>query len=191
MEVIASWVVLATLTFCLLKILPGGPFDEDLNPVVKAQLQQQWQLDRSWWSQAGAYLSSLAQGDLGVSMVRPDRPVQEIVLQGWRNTLYLNALALAVTLVGALFLAVLALRWRQTWLESWIDQAVITCLSLPSLFWGPLLIYAFGFYWNLLPVAFLSSPVHYVLPLLTLSVRPGAALVRILKNSMCENMALD
>lgn len=189
----ASLGVLAALTFVLLKALPGGPFDEDaaLNPLVREKLAQHWGLEQNLLAQIGNYLASLIQGDLGVSMSKPDRTVAEIIAQGLSNTLILNAIALGLILCGAFVIAVLAVRYRSTWFESFIDQTVIAFLSLPSLFWGPLLIYIFGFYWNLLPVALLSSPTHYVLPVVTLSVRPLAALIRLLKNSLNENLHKD
>ncbi len=192
-EMMASLGFLAALMFFLLKALPGGPFDEEiaLNPVVKEKLQIHWQVEEAWYVQASSYLKSLLQGDLGVSMLRPDRTVVEIISQGLQNTLALNAIALVFIVVGALLISILAVRFRGSWIEALIDQAVIAFLALPSLFWGPLLIYLFGFYWNLLPVAFLTTPIHYILPLLTLCLRPLAALIRILKNSMNENIQMD
>lgn len=192
-EIGASLAVLAALTFLLLKLLPGGPFDDEvaLNPVVKSQLMQHWRVEQSWPEQVLSYSGALLKGDLGVSMIRPERTVADIIGQGLRNTFSLNLLALLIVVVGALVVAMLSLRFKDSWLEEFFDQSVITFLALPSLFWGPLLIYFFGFYWNLLPVAFLASPVHYILPLLTLCLRPMAALVRILKNSLNENFRQD
>lgn len=192
-EIIASLAVLAALTFFLLKALPGGPFDEEtaLNPLVKEKLQEHWKVDQSWVGQATSYLASLVQGDLGVSMTRPERTVTEIISQGVANTLTLNALALLFILIGAFVISLVAVRFKDTWVEHLIDQTVIAFLSLPSLFWGPLLIYFFGFYWNVFPVAFLTGPSHYVLPLLTLCLRPLAVLIRLLKNSLNENLQQD
>lgn len=192
-EMLASLVVLAALTFFLLKALPGGPFDEDtaLNPLVKEKLSEHWGVQKSALGQVGSYLFAVAQGDLGISMAKPDRTVAEIIAQGVRNTLVLNGIALLCILSGAFIVAIAAVRFRGTWIEAFVDQMVIAFLSLPSLFWGPLLIYLFGFYWNLLPVAFLSSPAHYVLPVLTLSLRPLASLIRLLKNSLNENFQQD
>lgn len=192
-EVVVSLVILATLTFFLLKVLPGGPFDEEtaLNPLVKERMIEHWGTQDSWIGQAGTYLFSVMRGDLGVSMTRPDRTVTEVIAQGISNTLILNGVALMIILVGALAVSLAALRFKESWFENFVDQAVIACLSLPSLFWGPLLIYIFGFYLNLLPVALLSSPVHYILPVLTLCLRPLASLIRLLKNSLRENYSLD
>lgn len=184
---------LAAFTFFLLKALPGGPFDQDqaLNPLVKQKMMEHWDIEMSWGAQVRSYFGALFKGDLGVSMARPDRSVAEIISQGVSNTLALNGISLLFVLVGALVISILAVKYRETWFETLIDQSVIAFLSLPSLFWGPLLIFLFGFYWNLLPVAFLLSPLHYILPLLTLSLRPLASLIRVLKNSMNQNFIQD
>lgn len=181
------------LTFFLLKVLPGGPFDSDaaLNPSVKQKLIEHWRLNESWMMQAQAYMVGIMHGDFGVSMARPETAVVEIVYRGLSNTLILNGLALIIIIGGALAITIIAVKFQNTWIEDLVDQGIITLLSLPSLFWGPLLIYLFGFYWNLLPVALLTSPIHYLLPLLTLTLRPLAALVRILKNSLQDNYGED
>lgn len=189
----ASLVILATLSFLLLKLLPGGPFDEStaVNSVVRESLTRQWGLHEPLWRQIAHYVTSALQGDFGVSMIHPDQKVFDIIRQGMANTLVLNSVALIVVVFGAGILALLSLRFQNTLIETVIDQAMIAMVSLPSLFWGPLLIYFFGFYFNLLPVALLSSPSHYILPVLTLCFRPLAVLVRVLKTSLLENMRLD
>lgn len=192
-EIVASLVVLAALSFLLLKLLPGGPFDEEtaLNPLVKETLAKQWGLQESVFSQLFHYLASAFRGDLGVSMIHPDRRIVDIIADGLSNTLGLSLVSLTFVIIGAFAITLISIRYRGTWFETFVDQTMIAMLSLPSLFWGPLLIYIFGFYFNLLPVAFLTSPIHYILPVLTLSFRPLASLVRLLKTSVNENLHLD
>lgn len=192
-ETLTSLACLATLTFFLLKFLPGAPFDDErrLHPTVQATLNEQWRLDDAWYVQGFSYLSSIARGDFGVSMARPERAVSEILLQGLKNTFLLNGISLIVVIAGSLLFSVLAMRYRGAWFETVVEQSAIALVALPSLFWGPLLIYFFGFYLNLLPVALLLSPWHYVLPVLTLSARPLASLTRLLKSSLEENDRFD
>jgi len=192
-EILASLAVLAALSFLLLKLLPGGPFDEDtaLNPLVRETLSKTWGLHDSVFQQSLKYFGSVFVGDLGVSMAHPDQSVVSIFGQGLANTMGLNFFALICVLVGSFGISILAMRYRGTWLDRTVDQLMIAFLSLPSLFWGPLLIYLFGFYFNLLPVAFLTGPANYILPVLTLSMRPLASLVRLLKTSLTENYHLD
>jgi oligopeptide transport system permease protein len=187
-ETVTSLVLLATLTFFLLKFLPGAPFDDErsLNPTVLSKLNEQWKLNDAWYVQAVSYITSVAQGHMGVSMARPERTVSEILWQGLANTFTINAISLILVVCGALALAVLSMRYRGSLLDTFVDQAAIALVALPVMFWGPLLIYFFGFYLGILPVALLGSPAHYILPVLTMSARPLASLTRLLKNSLIE-----
>lgn len=192
-EFFGSLVLLVSLCFLLLKLLPGGPFDEEtaLHPVVKDNLIKKWGLQETTLVQLKNYLLSILQGDWGYSMIHPEKTVVQIIEQGLVHTLKLSSLAMILVLLGAFIISLCAVYFRGRWVETALDQLLIALLSLPSLFWGPLLIYLFCFYFNLLPVAFLSSPAHFILPVLTLSLRPLAVLSRILKNSLLENLHAD
>ncbi|MNL28093.1 Dipeptide transport system permease protein DppB [compost metagenome] len=124
-------------------------------------------------------------------MIRPDQSVTGIILQGLANTLSLNLMALFIVLIGSLGTSLLVVRYRGGWFEQLTNQMLIVFVSLPSLFWGPFLIYIFAFYFDLLPVALLNSPASYILPVLTLSLRPFATLVRLLQTSLLTNIQQD
>ncbi|MFS4460759.1 ABC transporter permease [Bdellovibrio sp. HCB2-146] len=176
LELITSLAVLATLLFLLLRLLPGGPFDLErtLDPSVQKNLSESWGIH-----------------NLTDSMIRPDQSVFGIILQGLSNTLSLNLMALFIVLMGSLGMSLLVVRYRGGWFEQLINQMLIVFVSLPSLFWGPFLIYLFAFYFDLLPVALLNSPASYILPVLTLSIRPFATLVRLLQTSLLTNIQQD
>lgn len=185
--------LLIVLIFFLLKALPGGPFDDDIamNPIVKEELSRSWNLEASGLTQAIQYYSKVLTGDLGVSMIRPEKSVISIITQGFKNTFFLNMSALVLVIIGSLGAALVWAHFSQQRIGLLIEQGTIALLSLPSLFLGPLLIYFFGFYLDLLPIAFLSSPVHYILPLATLCLRPAANLTRILMSSLGQNLRQD
>lgn len=181
--------LLVSLTFLLLRFLPGGPFDHDtpLNPHVQAELERSWQLNASLGTQYISYMKALlTQGDLGVSMQRPDQSVREILLQGLGQTLLLNTIALIFIYFSAFTLSLLWARYREGALGVFLEQIFMSLVSLPSLFVAPLLIYTFGFYLNWLPIAFLSTPWHFILPVLALGLRPMAHLARILQKSFAH-----
>lgn len=193
LETLTALLALVFLTFLFLYSMPGGPFDEEasLNPLVKQNLQQLWALDQSPLSQFWHYLTGLLQGNLGVSMVQTGKSVSEILHQGLSQTLVLNFLAALLAYILAFFASTLAMIKKGSLFGKCIEVLNVLAISLPSLFLGPILIYFFGFYLNLLPTAFLSSPLHYILPVITLSLRPWAQLTFLLKTSLRENLELD
>lgn len=181
-----SLVILVTLTFLFLRLLPGGPFDNDisLHPLVQHELEKSWHLHSSLSDQYFSYVRALANGDLGVSLIRGDQRVSEVLVQGLRQTLSLNIISLFFIYTMSLSLAIAWGLSQKKSLSQWIEQFEITLISLPSLFIAPLLIFVFGFYFDILPVAFLSSPVHFILPVFALSLRPIASLSRLLQKSI-------
>src|SRR4030095_5485239 len=80
--IIVLWVV-ATLTFLLLRIAPGGPFDSErkLPPEVIANLEAKYHLNEPVWQQYLGYLGGVVQGDLGPSYKYLDRGVTEIIAE--------------------------------------------------------------------------------------------------------------
>jgi oligopeptide transport system permease protein len=178
--------ILATLSFLLLRFLPGSPFldEQALNPLVKEHLNTHWGLHQTVLAQLGHYLLGLLQGDLGLSMVDPTQSVQELIRLSFSQSFILVLGAFLFSVIGAILLSLISQRFQKSLL---FDQTMIALQALPSLFLAPLLIYFFGFYLNILPVAFLSSPAHYILPILALALRPMALLVRILKTSLRQN----
>lgn len=193
LEAAATLLGLIVLSFFLLKALPGGPFDDEasLHPQVRAHLEKAWALHESALTQMFSYVRSILSGDFGVSLQDPSITVAQILGRGLSQTLSLNLLALVLIFVLGFSGALLG-SWKPgSRLESFMENLALALISLPSLFLGPLLIYVFGFYFGVLPVAFLESPAHYVLPVLTLSLRPSAYLTRILMTSLREARGSD
>lgn len=190
-QTVLSLLVLVTLTFFLMKVFPGSPFDEEatLHPSVQLQLNQQYGLQYSWGEQYFYFFKQLVQGNLGVSQFYPGRDASEVILRYFPVTARLAILALAVAIVAALTLALWAI--QSAW-GYFVYQAVtLVFLSAPLLLAGPLLIYLLGFKFNLLPVALLEGPFSYIMPVLLIAMRPVASLSRLLFTSLQENLSSE
>ena len=74
----------ASITFFLIKLAPGGPFDADkaVSPQVLKNLNEAYNLDASNWEQYVDYMSGLLRGDLGPSFRFPGRSVTEMITTG-------------------------------------------------------------------------------------------------------------
>ena len=90
-----------TVTFFLVRLAPGGPFDSEkaVMPEVKAALEAQYRLDLPLFQQYTAYLGDLAQGDLGPSFKYPGRSVNELIAAGLPVTAELGFYALLVAVI--------------------------------------------------------------------------------------------
>ncbi|HEY8272353.1 MAG TPA: ABC transporter permease [Pseudobdellovibrionaceae bacterium] len=193
LETLTALLALMFLTFLLLYKMPGGPFDEEvsLNPAVKENLFKLWHLDKPFLMQFAHYMQNIFQGNLGNSMAQTGKAVTEILQQGFSQTLMLNLLAIALVYFFAFATSFFCALKSGSIFVSGIHFLTVMSISLPSLFLGPVLIYFFGFHLKLLPTAFLSTPWHYILPSLTLSLRPWAQLHLLLENSLKETLQLE
>ncbi len=100
----------ASITFFLIKIAPGGPFDADkaVSPQVLKNLNEAYNLDASNWEQYVDYMTGLVQGNLGPSFRFPGRSVTEMIATGLPVTFELAFYAILIALVMGVFLGVLA-----------------------------------------------------------------------------------
>jgi len=82
---IPTLVVIGTLTFVLVRLAPGGPFqsEKDIPAKAKEQLMHRYGLDRPLWSQYASFLGNAARMDFGPSYRYPDRQVRDLILEGF------------------------------------------------------------------------------------------------------------
>jgi oligopeptide transport system permease protein len=186
------WVV-ATLTFALLRLLPGGPFDRDrrLPPEVMANIEAKYHLNEPFLAQYARYIRGIAAGDLGPSYKYTDRTVGDIVRDTLPPSLLLGIFALGLALAVALPLGVAAAARH----DRWIDRACTTIatlgISLPNFILGALLIWIFSLKLGWLQAARWGGPGSAILPAITLGAMPCAQLTYLLRSSLLETLGED
>jgi len=178
----------ATITFFMLRTLPGGPFDTEkkLPPLIKKNIEAKYKLDQPLWAQYLEYMKSLARGDFGPSYKYVDRSVNEII----RETLPISAQLGIISLALAVFLGTAAgiiAASKQGGVFDFASVLVSTALvSVPSFVVGAVLIYIFSIKLRWLPPALWGHPENFVLPALTLAAAPAAYLARLMRASMLD-----
>ena len=155
LQAIPVLLVVITVTFFLIRVAPGGPFDSEkaVVPEVKAALEAQYRLNLTLFQQYTAYLGDLSHGDLGPSFKYPGRSVNELIAAGFPVTAELALYALLVALVIGVIAGVLASLKPNT-AQDYIPMSVAMIgICMPSLLLGPILILVFGVYLDWLPVS--------------------------------------
>ena len=161
----------ATITFFLIKIAPGGPFDADraVSPQVLKNLNEAYNLNASNWEQYVDYMSGLLRGDLGPSFRFPGRSVSEMIATGLPVTFELAFYAILIALVMGVFSGVLAALKRNTFLDFIPMSIAMIGICVPTFLMGPLLVLIFGINLEVLPVSGWGQlPGDKILPSLTL-----------------------
>ena len=182
--------VIVTLTFFVIRVAPGGPFDQEqtLPPQIRANLQTAYGLDQPVHVQYLRYLQGLLQGDFGPSFRYRDFTVTELIAQGLPVSLTLGIAALVLALALGVPLGTLAaLRHNQS-LDHALMLAAIIGLALPSLVVAPALALLFGIKLRWLPVGGWESGSlrTLVLPAVALALPLIAFVSRLMRASLLE-----
>lgn len=194
LQVIPVILAVITVTFFLVRMAPGGPFDSEkaVIPEVKAALEAQYRLDLPLGQQYLAYLRDLARGDLGPSFKYPGRSVNELIAAGLPATAELGAYALLVAvLLGGLAGVFASLKPNSA--QDYIPMSVAMIgICMPTFLLGPLLVLLFGIHLEWLPVAgWGDMPGDKILPSLTLGAAYAAYIARLSRAGMLEVMSQD
>jgi oligopeptide transport system permease protein len=184
--------VIVTISFFVMRVAPGGPFNQEkgLNPVVKANLQRQYNLDEPLWQQYLYYLNDLIHGNLGPSYVLPDFTVAELFRAGLPISIQLGASALLLALVIGGCLGVVAALNQNKTIDYFVIAIATAGSTIPTFVIAPLLQLTFGLFLAWLPVGGWGGGMlrHKIMPIITLSLPQIAIVARLMRGSMIESL---
>ncbi len=198
-EAIITLLVIATMTFLLLRILPGGPFDSEkaLPPEIKASIEARYGLDRPIFDQYSSYINGLVRGDWGESYKYLGRSVTDIILETLPVSMELGFYSMILALLIGIPLGVLAAAKHNSVFDTAAMLLAISGVALPSFVVGPLfvMIFSFGipfaFLHGTLPPALWDGWEYMILPVLTLGIRPAAIYARMTRGTVLEAIKQD
>ncbi|MDH6120205.1 peptide/nickel transport system permease protein [Kitasatospora sp. GAS204A] len=190
--------VVLTASFAMIRLVPGDPvraaLGVDAAPALVAARRHQLGLDAPFLSQYRGYLSGLAHGDLGTSLVT-GTPVAELVRTRLPATLEIAGLAFLVTLAVALPCGLLAaVRTRDgRHPRSELAFTVLTAglAGVPDFVLAAGLTAFLAVGLQLFPVAGSAGAESFVLPVLALCLAPTAVLVRIVRVEALKVLSED
>ena len=191
---VVALLVLATITFFMMKAIPGNPFSREnkaMSPSQMEKLNEQYGLDKPILEQYLIYMGNALQGNFGESIKKTGQTVISIIAQDAPVTARLGAVAFVIALVvGIGFGMVSALT------KSRVANSIITILatfgvSFPSFLLAMLAMILFGVNLKWLPLAGLSTPKHYILPAFALALSPISMITRLTRSSLTDVMNKD
>jgi oligopeptide transport system permease protein len=187
---IPTLLIIVTLSFAIIRLAPGGPFDEEqgVSPTVRANLERLYGLDAPLPIQYLRYLRALAHGDFGPSLRQRDFTVSELIARGLPLSATLGLAAIALALITGIPGGVAAAVWRSPRTDMTVAAIGALGVALPSFVIGPLLALIFGVHLRWLPVAGWQpqAPRYLVLPVVTLALPLAAAVARLTRASLLE-----
>jgi len=190
MMVLTLWVII-TLTFVIMKSIPGDPFASDANVLPKevlTNIRAKYNLDEPLPVQYVLYMKNLAMFDMGPSIKSETRSVNDIIADGVPVSARLGFQALVIALFFGLILGIVAALYHNRTIDFVAMMLAIIGISVPNFILAPLLIKYFAVQWHMLPVASWGTWQHTVLPSVALAASPLAIIARFMRSSMIDVM---
>jgi len=199
------WVI-ATLTFFMMKAVPGGPFSQDKTrpPALERAINEKYGFDDPLYEQYGNYLWNLLHGDLGISF-KGDRPVSDVIRDSGFTSLQIAGLGLLVAVtIGLTFGTISALNHNGPLDYAGVLFATIGA-SVPHFVLAAFLVILFAVKLSWLKtlgwggpsvVSDIFNPDAYnwrlmIIPVVALSMLPAAYIARVTRASVLEVLNQD
>ena len=142
-------------------------------------------LDRPWTVQYWRFATRALQGDFGQS-IRFRRPAMDLIFERYGATLELGGLAVLIVIVVAIPVGVHAAVRRGTALDYVARGFAALGQAVPPFWLGLLLVLLFGVLLRLLPTSGRGTPLHILLPGITLGWFAVAGLMRLTRSAMLD-----
>lgn len=185
---------LETVTFFLIRLLPGHPFlgERKLPEHILAQLQSLYGIDQPAWVQYYHYWKGIVlHGDFGPSLVREGVQVADIMAQAFPVSLALGGLGMAIAVVVGIPAGMLAAFRKNGWQDTTLMLLAMVGICIPAFVLAPLAGVTLGMHVPGLSVAGWDDAGCVVLPALTLGLMNAAYLARLARGGMLETLSQD
>ena len=190
MTAIPTLFVIVTISFFLMRVAPGGPFNQEkgLNPVIKANLERVYHLNEPLWKQYVLYLQNLAHGDFGPSYNLPDFTVAELFRYGLPISIQLGASGLVLALLLGGIMGIVAAMYQNRPGDYAVIATATAGSTIPTFVIAPVIQLVFGLALKWLPVGGWGDGalINKIGPIMTLALPQIAIVARLMRGSMIE-----
>ena len=184
--------VVITVTFFLMRLMPGGPFDGDkLTPQARANMAAKYGTDKPVFGQYTMDLNNLVHGDLGESMVFEGRKVAETIETSFPASAKLGIVAVIIAIVGGILAGTLAALKNGKWPDRVVVFFATLCITIPSFVIGAVLIYVLAVELEWLPATGFGSWENYIMPCIALSASSLSFITRLTRSKLIDVLKAD
>ncbi|MHB1483267.1 MAG: ABC transporter permease [Saccharofermentanales bacterium] len=185
--------LVATITFFVMYLVPGGPFLSEKAPskAVLAAMNEKYGLDKPVIVQYKNYIVKFAQGDLGLSLKKRGREISQIISEKFPVSARVGGIAVLIALLFGIPMGSIAALNRGKWIDHTLVFISTVGIAIPGFVVATSLMLFFGVQLKILPTYGLTTPLHYILPAFTLSFYPMSYISRLMRSSMLDVLGQD
>ena len=191
-SIFTLWIMF-TLTFLLMNAVPGNPFlgDKPLPPNIVENLTKKYGLDKPLYVQYFNYGKNVLIGDLGMSISKKSQSVSSIIQRSFPYSARLGLVAVTFATIMGTFLGIIGALKRNTLADRTVMFISTLGIAVPSFVLATTSIILFAVTFKIFPTYGLTTPAHYVLPGLALSLSPLAYITRLTRSTMLDVLNQD
>ena len=182
------------IIFAIMELTPGDPVMMILGEgaPIEAQeaLREEMGLNDPFFVRFARYVVDALHGDLGESYTS-GLPVFQEILTRMPYTLSLATFSICVAVIIGLPIGILSAVKRYSLTDNLTLAISLTVTSMPGFFLAMLLMMIFCIKLGWLPMMGLSSPKHYILPVIASASSTTASLMRMTRTTMLEVIRQD
>jgi oligopeptide transport system permease protein len=193
LQMIPVLFVIATITFFMIRLAPGGPFSAERNvsPEIEKSLGDYYGFNLPLPQQFLRWLGHAIQGDLGPSYRYSNRTVNELIGESFPISAELAFWSLLVALTLGISAGIVASLRPNTAADYIPSSFALVGISVPNFVLGPLLVLIFALKLHWFRVSGWEEPIDRVLPSLTLGAAYAAYVARLTRGGMLEILSQD
>ena len=192
MSLITAFLV-ATLTFFVMNMVPGGPFlsEKAVTPQAQAAMEAKYGLDKPLFQQYTTYMTGILKGDFGLSIKKRGRTVSQIIGTKFPVSAKVGGLALILAVCTGIPLGAVAAFNRGKFIDNLLVVLSTAGIAIPSFLSSTILIYIFPTKLKWLPSLGLKDAQSYIMPVVALALYPTFYMARLMRSSMLDVMGQD
>lgn len=192
MSLITAFLV-ATLTFFVMNMVPGGPFlsEKAVTPQAQAAMEAKYGLDKPLFQQYTTYMTGILKGDFGLSIKKRGRTVSQIIGTKFPVSAKVGGLALILAVCTGIPLGAVAAFNRGKFIDNLLVVLSTAGIAIPSFLSSTILIYIFTTKLKWLPSLGLMDAQSYIMPVVALALYPTFYMARLMRSSMLDVMGQD
>ena len=190
--ILTIWVVY-TVSFFLMRVVPGGPFDSEKNvaEAIKRNIEARYQLDRPLYEQYCSHLWQTIQLDFGPSYKLEDYTVNEVLAQGFPISASLGIFAMVFAITLGVTAGLVSAVSRDSFYDFSFMVMATLGIAVPNFVLASLAIVLLVFNWQIFPAAGWGELRQVVLPALCLGAPFAGYIARLTRTGMLEVLGLD
>lgn len=193
LSAIGTIFLIATVTFILMKLIPGGPFTRErpVSPEILENLEKKYNLDDPLIVQYFNYMKGLVQFKLGPSFKWLGRDVEDLIIAGFPTSAKIGGLATILIISVGVPIGIISALKQNSPLDYFVMFLATLGVTLPSFVIATGIIYFFAGQLDLLPTNGLDSWKGYIGPTIALSGYSLSFVSRLTRSSMLEVLRQD